>query len=68
MPLVSRLGIMISYDSVNEKNAIIEEKKNVEAKGLEMQRTIENIVKVSISPTSYDQLFLTKVMQPSFLY
>jgi len=47
MPLVSRLGIMISYDSVNEKSKIVAEKKNVEKKGLEMQKTIEKIVKAS---------------------
>ena len=47
MPLVSRLGIMISYDSVKEKKEIIDEKKNVEAKALEMQKKIENIVKAS---------------------
>jgi hypothetical protein len=47
MPLISRLGILISYDSVTEKATIAKEKKDLEVKGLEMQKTIADIVKAN---------------------
>ena len=47
MPMISRLGILISYDSVKEKGKIKEEKKDLEVKGLKMQETIAEIVKAN---------------------
>ncbi len=45
MPLVSRLGIMISYDSVTEKKKIAKEKNDLQLNALKMQKVIESIVK-----------------------
>ena len=45
MPLVSRLGTMISYDSVTEKKKIVQEKNDLELNALKMQKIIETIVK-----------------------
>ena len=45
IPLVSRLGTLITYDSVKDKKKITEEKINLESKAFEIQEVIIKTIK-----------------------
>jgi acetyl-CoA carboxylase alpha subunit len=45
MPMTSKLGTLISYDSVADRNQIAKTKMEIESEGLKVQKTIEQIIK-----------------------
>jgi hypothetical protein len=44
MPMTSRLGTLIAYDSVTDKDRIVKAKKDLEVEGLKVQKTIGQII------------------------
>ncbi len=44
MPMTSRLGILIAYDSVTDKLKIVKAKTDLETEGKEVQKIIEQII------------------------